>query len=250
MQSLEPELESFLLRLAPTLAAERKGASAGEIRELEMMVERPLPRCYRWLLTTMGRSMGPLGHPRQDRSIATVLAAYRAGQVEPHPSRLLIGRSPDELMPMLVFLDLDQPMRDDALVISRPADGMVWDRDFETLREELAYTMLARLRVNPALQRCEGQLTGDGVEVMEELAPALELLGFSQPIPTGRYCGVFEREDVALVCTVGPEPDNAGLSFFRIGGPDMATLRELLGAVGSETSLSVVVRRWDPPARV
>jgi hypothetical protein len=123
-QGLEPELEDFLLRVGPELAQQWKGSGPEEIAQIERIAGRPLPPFYRWFLTRMGQSMGPLAYPTLDFSAQRVLTCYAEELVAPHPRFLLIGYDSDELMPLHFFYDLDLPARTDARVMRRHAEGV------------------------------------------------------------------------------------------------------------------------------
>ncbi len=247
MQSLEPEIEAFFLGLLPQLGEEWEGATAEEVGEIERLAGRPIPRFYRWFLTTMGGSMGSLDNETSDFSAATVLSHYREGIVTPDSKRLLIGRQSDQIMPLLYFYNLDLPVRDDARVLACPADGGSIQNKFETFREMLAWSALVRLRVMSSPQRCEGTLRDADLDVFGKLAPVLESLGLHNAVPTGPFCGVFDGPDAAMACTVPPREKPQRIVVFFLGGSDAGTLRRILGTIVTESSLNLEIRRWEPP---
>jgi hypothetical protein len=59
MQSvtLEPEMESLLLRHVPKLDSQWEGASEDDIRAIEELAGQPLPRFYQWFLSRMGATL-------------------------------------------------------------------------------------------------------------------------------------------------------------------------------------------------
>lgn len=238
------DMEALLLRIVP--AAERAtwtGATPEQIDAIEAIAGRPLPQFYRWFLARMG---GSYVTRRQDLGAQTVLDAYRRGVVSPDPRYLLIGRNPDPVMPRLVFYDLDAPCRDDAMVATRPESGLPWEQDFETLREKLAWGMLLRNRVAGCAQTCLGSFTDDAGEVFTELTPMMAHLGFGCPIPTGAFCGLYERDDAVMACMSTVKESNRGLQFFELGGPDAGLLRRLLGEIATGTSLEIEIDEWEP----
>jgi hypothetical protein len=80
--AVEPSLEALLLRVVTHLAAGWQGASAHEVAEIEAVAGRPLPAFYRWFLSRMGKSMGPMSYPTVDFSAQGVLEAYASGSIE------------------------------------------------------------------------------------------------------------------------------------------------------------------------
>ncbi len=246
MSTSEPALESLLLRIVPDLESGWQGASEREAAELERIAGRPLPAFYRWFLSRMGQSMGPMAYPTVDFSAPGVLSAYRAGQVEPHARFLLIGHEGDELMPLHYFYDLDAPARGDALVVRMLTPRDECHEQFETFREMLAWGELWSQRVEGTPQHCRGQLLDAGGALQIQLGACLERLGFRSPIETGPFCGLYERSDATLVCSGTPN-DAPQAQSFGLGGHDAGVLAQVLGALSNEPSLSLTLSAWSPP---
>ncbi len=133
------------------------------------------------------------------------------------------------------------------MVLSRPVGGAGAQRDFESLRETLAWSAMRRFRVLTASQRCRGKLSGERGRVMPELRRVLRAQGFEEPVSTGDCCGLFERADAALTATVSPGDDVWPYLFFEVGAPDSVTIRQVLGVLATESSLGVEVHGWEPP---
>lgn len=245
----ELEMEELLLRVVPKLEEQWQGATPDMIERIERLAGRPLPSFYRWFLSRMGKNMGALAYPTLDFSAQRVLACYAQKLVAPSPRFLLIGHESDEMMPLHVFYDFDAPTRQDALVTERHAMGGELHDSFETLREMLAWGALLKFRVNTLPQRCEGILSTDEPDLLSRLEPLMSGLGFTQPIPTGPYCGLYEREDVVLLCTRTPREELIGNQPFTLGGRNAGVLRKLLGSIASESSLEVEVDEWTPALR-
>lgn len=242
---LEPEMEAFLLRIAPSLANEWQGASEQEIDAIERIAGQELPRYYRWFLSKMGRDAGPLEEPFAAYSAQTVLSAYENGEVDVEPPLLFIARMEDPFMSLEMYYDLGRRTRDDAFVVN--VMGGELSNDAETLRERMAWTALIKLRVNTSAQWCRGRLKDHGGDVAGQLGPVLADIGFTSPIPTGPYCGVYERADAALACKVEAEAANGDLLIFNLGGPDSGVLRRILGEIATKTSIEVTISKWAPP---
>lgn len=238
-------MESLLTRLVPGLAEQWQGATDSELEQLEVIAGRPLPPFYRWFLSRMGRSMGPMSYPTVDFSARGVLAALRSGQMAADRRYLLIGYEQKELMPLHYFYDLDQPLRGDALVVRMLSPRDEAHEQFETFREMLAWGELWTQRVERAPQQCTGTLRADG-DLLVRLEPLLRRLGFQQPIETGSYTGLYEREDAALVCSGTPN-DPPVTQSFGLGGRDAVTLTQILSEVAGELTVQVKPSAWKPP---
>jgi len=245
----EPGLESLLLRIVPGLAQQWKVSTPDEIAQLERLAGRPLPLFYRWFLSRMGQSMGPLSNSTLDFSAQRILDCYAEGLVEPDPRFLLIAYESDEMMPLHLFYDFSAPIRDDALVTKRDAQGGELHDMFETLREKLAWGALFIYRVSEMPQQCNGLLEGDEPDFLSRLDPVMSGLGFTQPVRTGRSCRLYERSDAAMVCNGVPRAGVGNRVAFTLGGSNAETLRRILGAVSMESLLNVLVCKWDPALR-
>jgi hypothetical protein len=246
MPAVEPALEALLLRIVPNLAAGWEGASASEAAELEAIAGRPLPDVYRWFLSRMGRSMGPMSYPTVDFSAPGILAAYAEGAIVPDERFLLIGYERDELMPLHYFYDLDRPARGDALVVRMLTPRDETHEQFETLREMLAWGELWTQRVERSPQRCRGSLRAANGDPYRQLGAVLGRLGFDAPIETGAFCGLYERSDATLICS-GMPSDPPNLGTFALGGLGAPSLGQVLSAISSESPLVITLSEWSPP---
>ncbi|HEX8705641.1 MAG TPA: SMI1/KNR4 family protein [Myxococcaceae bacterium] len=236
-------MEELLLRTVPGLAQEWKGATPEEIAQLEQIAGRPLPSFYRWFLSRMGQSMGALAYPRHDLSAQGVLTCYAEEIAHPHPRFLLIGCDSDELLPLHLFYDLDLPAREDAGVARRHSMGGELHYQFESLREMLAWSAFFRFRVGGLPQRCKGIFLGKH-PILSRLDPLMKSLGFTTPIATGAFCGLYERLDAAMHCNSTPAEES--ILSFTIGGSNSGTLRRILGEIATESSVEAKVKEWSP----
>jgi hypothetical protein len=241
-------MEAFLLRVVPGLGQQWKGATPDAIARIEQIAGRPLPPFYRWFLSRMGQSMGALAYPTLDFSAQRVLDCYAKGWVEPHPRLLLIAHDSYGMMPMPHFYDLDAPARGDALVASKEegADEDDLYEHFETLREMLAWSALSRFRLNKAPQICRGTFYGDHPNLLALIEPVMSRLGFTQPISTGPYCGLFERDDASMLCMGTPKQDLDKVRSFKFSGTTAGVLRKVLGEIAAAISLEIDVGEWVP----
>ena len=235
-------MEHFLTRLVPGIEAGWEGATDEEIKAIERLAGRPLPSFYCWFLTRMGRDMGALSFASVDFSAARVLTCYREEIQSPDPRYLLIGYENDPVVPMHTWYDLDHPSRGDALVLSQAIGDPLVQPDFETFREMLAWKAMLNFKVHMLPTRCEGSFKSDGADVSVELGRAMERLGFEQPIPTGPFCGIFDRSDAAMTCNVTPRSTPERLIFFDLAGDNVGTLRRILGVIAKD--LEVEVEAW------
>jgi hypothetical protein len=246
LSSTEPALERLLLRIVPGLAAEWQGASDAEVARLESLAGRPLPAFYRWFLERLGKSMGPMIYPGVDFSAQGVIDIYAAGRIAPDPRFLLIGYDHDDVSPLHYFYDLDAALRGDALVVRMLTPKDESHEQFETLREMLAWGELYAQRVAAAPQQCRGVLRFTGASLGVTLEPALAELGFEAPLETGRFCGLFERQDAALVAS-GTPGDPPGRQSFALGGHDAASLAQVLSTLATRADVEIDIAAWAPP---
>jgi hypothetical protein len=124
-------------------------------------------------------------------------------------------------------------------------DGGDLEDDFETFREMMGWYTLNAHGIDPAKQRCKGIIRGS--DVSEQLGPVLAHIGFDNPISTRPYCSIFERSDAAMIGVVDPYERNKDLLIFRLGGDNVGSLRGILGAVATGSSLEIEIDEWDPP---
>ncbi|WAS90506.1 SMI1/KNR4 family protein [Nannocystis punicea] len=245
LHELEPEMEEFLARLVPGLSPAWSGVTADEVAQVEDLAGRPLPRFYRWFLRRLGRDMGPLRYRSLDFSPAQIVAAYSEGLVERGRRYLLIGRDLGPATPSHAFYDLDQPVRDDAMVVSGEALDDELEPSFETFREMLAWGALLTHGIQRHPQRCVGVLKDRDGDVRARLDPVLHSLGFACPIAAGRWCGVYRGPHADMISKVSPAVEPR-LHVFRIGATDSTTIRRILGEIVSETSLELKIDGWQP----
>jgi hypothetical protein len=247
-QDLEPDMDALLARLAPDLADRWHGASDAEIERIEQLAIRPLPRFYRWFLSRMAGDLGRLAYPSVDFTARRVLKAYDEAEFDPHPRFLMIGYATSSDMPLHVFYDLEHPAGGDAHV------GRAYDPteelhvEFETFREMLAYGGVLTRRILVAPQRCKGVIESDDGDVIAHLAPKMYELGFSSPIPTGRFCAIHEADDTTLLTTADPTSEPRYHPFW-LAGNDVGRMRRILGQIAVDTPLEVRVTDWTPPFR-
>lgn len=241
-------MEALLLRIVPNLAREWAGASAEQIEELEERLDltgHDFPPFYRWFLSRLGGAVGALHPILRGFTAASVLAAYRSGSVDLGRTQFLIGRMPDALFPLDVYYDLAHPLRDDALVLRAIVEAGPETRTSETFREFLAAGALLSFRVVRQPQRCFGALVDLDRSAAAQLDPVMLQLGFTSPIATGPFCKLYERDDMTMVAKSTVKSENLGLLVFQVGGPSVATIRRVLGAIGAGTSLQVDADRWE-----
>lgn len=239
------EFEAFLFNLAPDFQAECRGLIEEEILEIEEIAGQELPLFYRWFLSKMGCRVGRLPEQLSALNGRSVIDAYDRGEVDVDPPLLFIGRLPDPLMPLEIFYDLGHRTRDDALVVSGVA-GDELSNDSETLREWVASIVFTKMRVNHYPQQCRGWLEDSSNMTYREVINALDKLGFSSALETGPFCALYQRHDSAIACGMDPDPDSGDLLNFYLGGPDVQTLRSILGGIVTESSLNIEISRWTP----
>ncbi|RJS16198.1 hypothetical protein DRW03_31170 [Corallococcus sp. H22C18031201] len=153
------------------------------------------------------------------------------------------------MMPLHLFYELDAPVRADARVTLRHGRGGDLHDQFETLREMLAWGALLQFGVGRMPQQCEGMFSSNAADVRSQLAPLLRDHGFTEPVPVGPYCGLYERSDAIVVCNSALIEGPVDSQMFTLGGDDAGALRKLLGVIATETRLKVAVNEWTPALR-
>jgi hypothetical protein len=242
-------MERLLESLSPDGLARLQGATEDEVAQIERFAGRPLPKFYRWFLRRMGRNLGPFSSVTLDYSAPTILSCFADEEMFPPRQRFhLIGFETNDMMPLHLRYDFEFPTRDDARVVLMEApEGDVYQQ-FETFREMFAWGKFRVLRVEKFTQKCHGLFVDDDGDVVMKLDPILKSLGFENAyaVPTGPLCSLYNRANAALVAhsTPGFEPSVHSFSF---GGSDAAVLRRTLGEIATESSISVQVKRWEPP---
>jgi len=81
-------------------------------------------------------------------------------------------------------------------------------------------------------------LIGEDDDFTAQLQPLLMRLGFVQPVQTGVVCGLYDRRDATLIYSGSPS-ERSAMRTFDIGCDDEGTLRRLLGAIGTETTIEI-----------
>ena len=248
MQPLEqePEMEAFLARLVGGNISEWRGATESQVEQIEKIAGRPLPPFYRWFLLRLGGDMGVLANPGTDFSATTILAGYEDGTFEPDPRFLIVGYSPDDVQPLHVTYDLDYPVRNDARVGRRDAEGGPLHFRFETLREMIAWDRCVGYRIKSMPQQCSGALIDPEKNVTSRLNPVMKALGFESLVPTGPCCGVFERSNAAMVSWSEPD-EEPEVHAFILGGQNATDLRRTLGEIRTKSELMLEISDWKPP---
>ncbi|PCC67844.1 hypothetical protein SAMN02745121_07880 [Nannocystis exedens] len=239
MHALESHFERFITRLVPGIEHSWQGATPEEIAEIESIAGRALPGFYWWFLTRMGRDMGDLTFASMDFTAARVIECYREEIDEPDLRYLLIGYQNDPMVPMHTWYDLDRPNREDALVLDREIAGGLTQVNFETFREMLAWKAMLNFRIEALPHGCKGKFKSDGADVRARLERAVETLNFEQPVPTGPFCGIFNRSDAAMICSIGPDSTVKNRLIFRLAADSEGIARRILGVITKETGLEV-----------
>lgn len=219
--------ETFFRRLVPGIEREWRGADAEDIEDLEIRAAQELPEFYRWFLTTMGGYAGALDAQLAPFYARSVLSLYEEGLAASEPPLLLIARMDDPLIPVDLYYDLSRRNGHDARILRGFSDE---GYATETLREWLGWVVLIARRINPMPQRCEGTFhdeSGKGAAAL--LASFLPILGFESSLPTGPYCALYERADMALAAKIDIERGSKSLLAFDLGGAGCGLAAALAG---------------------
>lgn len=172
-------------------------ATPWEIEAIEQLAGQSLPRCYRWYLMTMGRCQGAFRNYLWDFTAPTIVRMHGEGEYyRPNPRSLVIGHSPDGMMPVALRYDLMSQANGDAPVVK----GAVKTENvyFDSLRELIGYGVVITHGIDTRAQTWAGAFTLPADQVLGQLEPAMAELGFEAPIPTGQRCRIYRREDMLL----------------------------------------------------
>ena len=245
IESLEPEMEAFLQQLVPNYKQQVQGATEEQINRIEEIAGCPLPRFYRWFISRMGTDMGPFSYPPIDFTAATIIDCYEQGLFQQNLSFMLIGYDSRDI-PDHQFYDLECWKDDDMLVVSGVDTDNLWNQ-FETFREKLAHDLLIEFKLWKLPQLCKGFFKDEEGDVLAQLKPIMESLGFTSPITTGDFCVLYDRVDAAMTSSSFVEID-PGLDsiFFNLASSDEKSIRSIIGQIATKTSLSIKMDSWDP----
>lgn len=255
-------LEDLLLRVVPGLTEQWEGATPEEIARIEQEADGPLPPFYRWFLARMGRSMGPIYC--MDLSVKTILELYDVPD-NPDDNEYdydeddlewdgpLIGHSPDVMCPTFLYYDLSCQRHGDALVQSNHGAHA------GTLREMIAQAAMQQHVLTRFPQTVQGFFSDHntlGQTVPGQLLAALGELGFTCPIETSAYSGLFEHDAAAFVCSTAlalSDADDVQFWGFEAAANDARTLMEILDAITAMTHIETSLgdgdwRKTDPKA--
>ena len=239
MQSTAKEIEALLRRAYPGIEKTWRGASPEDIEELEDVSGGELPEFYRWFLERMGASMGSFAFPTLDFSARRVIAAYENDGIGWDARYRLVAWQENEQDGTHVFYDLARRVRDDALVVNGHLSG-IGHAQFETLAEKLAWHATVH-RVFTSVRRTHGLVVAEPTLDLATIRPAMQSLGFVEPLASGLACGVFEREDAFMAYWQAVERFPAESMTFELGTRDEARARQLLGEVGKRADVQVEI---------
>jgi hypothetical protein len=92
-----------------------------------------------------------------------------------------------------------------------------------------------------------GIIRDDGRNILAKLDSVLADLQFFKVIPTGPFCGIYDRPDVGLEISISPSAERHPFMLFELVGSDEAMLRSILGTISVEASVEVEINEWMRP---
>ena len=243
IEELEPGMEELFQRLIPDLM-NWQGASSDEIEKIEQIARKitgnDLPKFYRWFLLRMGRSMGDFSDDDMDYSALTVLSWYEENSESDGTKFFKIGHTSEPELELQMYYDFNYPVRDDACVTMRHAEGGEDFKQYETFREMLA-SKAAQIHAIRLPVFCMGTLVGTG-DILPQLDPLMVNLGFKKPnIPTGPRCELYEANKATMVASSSMDLGLEACGFV-LGGSDANMLRNILGTIAAETDFILDVK--------
>jgi len=239
-------MDELFRRLIPDLM-DWQGATVDEIEKIEQIVREisgdDMPKFYRWFLMRMGHSMGRFSYSDMDYSAPTIISWYGNDFEDDGSKCFKIGHTSEPELELHMYYDFNYPARDDARVTMRQAEGGEDYRQFETFREMLA-TRAGAIRARRFPVFCTGTMLNEN-NILTQLDPVMDSLGFKKSaIPTGPRCELYEGRQVIMVVSssLDLETDSCG---FMLGGIDANIVRNVLGAIATETEFTLDVKN-DP----
>jgi len=213
------ELLALLERYSPGYREGIQGVDDWCIEDLEDLIGRPLPGCYKAFVKVMGQHAGPLLFDVTQHDLPHVMFLYRLNPRLPRRFLLLFG-DPSPLAPTPYWLDLDSPSENgDCQVVRMPfgeSEGTWKERlskDYISLREMLflwamEYVHLPNFPHQARYCRSKGRQPSSA----EDMARLLEKMGFVR-LPYPRYSMLFERAGDGSATRLYCPPDDP---FFEI----------------------------------
>lgn len=244
---LEPELEALLLRWIPDMSSRWRSASEPDIAAIEAIAGAELPRCYRWLLLRLGEGFKAIGYRTLDFSARCIVDGHARGMFPHHEGMMCIANDTAEDQPQLRYYDLAHSAKGDAPVFMAGPEEVDFEPEYQTLRELIASAAFGNYRLRPMPFRVEGILGAEsGGDVLDELVPLFEELGFRAPVPCGPLCLMYDNGTFAFSSYRSPTWATSTVMSFNLGGPSEGELRKLLGIVSTSTHLEVSRLTWQP----
>ncbi len=153
------------------------------------------------------------------------------------PKKLIEGAEQNKVIPPILL--------ERVLHRKRYLQGDYVEYPFENFREMIAWGVFVRYCVENKPQYFKGTLMVNSGNVLSQLRPIMQGLGFRQPITTAAFSGLFETNEYAMALSTSPAGD-PDVHTFRLGGCKTADLRRLLGEIGRKQSIEVEVDEWEP----
>ena len=243
----EPELERLFERYVPDMASHWTRASDHDISTLEGIAGGALPRCYQWMLRRLGRGCSDIVYGSLDLSAQAIVQGHARNAFPEQEGMMCFAIDTDTFQPQLRYYDLAHATDGDApVIVVGPEDDEEVATEYESLREFLGTAVFNAHRIRTSAARVEGVFfSEEGSSAIGELEPFLEGLGFTAPLPTGRYCALYDDGDIALWSSRKPSEDlRSDLLPFQLGGSSEGELRKFLGLLSASTSLRGHHLRW------
>lgn len=238
------DLIALVERYEPGYSRKIKGAQPAEIQQLEQLVGRPLPSCYREFLVLMGRDMGSLQIEEVNFQIDRVIKFYASGHWTPPEGYILFGVEKGD--PCLdYYLECMAPQAEDCPVVRFPSEG-------EFSREEYFYPLDPSLKdfllahafsekrmeafsfdklLKPSHRERPGSnLVTRPSEIARLINERARSLGF-EPMPQSSVVyHFFDHEDAALFMRLDESSSSLGLTIAARTAAGLARISDILSS--------------------
>lgn len=244
--SLEPQLESLLLRWVPNMSSRWQSTSQEDMEVIVHYAGGRLPNCYEWMLRRLAGGFASIGFGALDFSARTLIDGHRRGLFPHHEGMTCIAVDTSIDQPQLRYYDLAHQKDGDAMVfIAGPEEGEI-EPEFQTLRELIGTAAFDNFRLSSMPFRCKGLLETPGdQDVAVAVLPLLEAQDFRPQVPCGPFCLLYDNGSAAFSSFRSPAwPPTTHVMPFALGATSSASLRSIMGHVAAATDVKIRNIEW------
>lgn len=254
MGSHDNMLQEFITlveRYDPDYSRKLRGASPGEIHQLEKLAAQPLPRLYREFLARLGRDMGGLEINGVDFHIERILEFYERGDWPPPRGYILFGIQ--EADPQMdYYLECTSIEARDCPVVRFPSEGEFSKETYfdvldPSLNDFLLSLAFSEKRMEDFdLQRLLTPSTGSRgrkpglitnlIELARVVDERARRLGFERVAKASVAYRFYDQPDAALYVRLD---EAGGIMGVTLGARKPGDVERISDILGAKTSLVV-----------